>query len=327
MEYKTLTAQDAERFWALQDQLDHETDYMLYEPGERPKNLPEVEALLRDAESGRDFLLAAEENGALVGYLSAQTGRQRRIAHTAYVVVGILRAFRGRGVGTELFRRLDVWAAQRRLTRLELTVLCVNEPAVRLYLKSGFRIEGVRRKSIRRNGVDADEYYMARLLPTQPNRPKEIHPMRLTFRPAVPGDAALLVRLYDAAFHADYVRYGQCPGYGRSVSDMLGSLARTRKQLLLLDGEPVGVLSYNYEGEGLIYLGCLCVVPEHQGKGLGTRAFARLLALCPDWRRIRLITPADKTENLRFYTEKCGMTPGAVARDGVVDVVELTLTR
>ena len=132
MEYKTLTAQDAERFWALQDRLDHETDCMLYEPGERPKNLPEVEALLRDAESGRDFLLAAEENGALVGYLSAQTGRQRRIAHTAYIVVGILHAFRGRGVGTELFRRLDVWAAQRRLTRLELTVLCVNEPAVRL---------------------------------------------------------------------------------------------------------------------------------------------------------------------------------------------------
>ena len=282
MEYKTLTAQDAERFWALQDRLDHETDCMLYEPGERPKNLPEVEAMLRDAESGRDFLLAAEENGALVGYLSAQTGRQRRIAHTAYIVVGILRAFRGRGVGTELFRRLDIWAAQRRLTRLELTVLCGNEPAVRLYLKSGFRIEGVRRKSIRRNGVDADEYYMARLLPTQPSRPKEIHPMRLTFRPAVPDDAALLVRLYDAAFHADYVRYGQCPGYGRSVSDMLSSLARTHKQLLLLDGEPVGVLSYNYEGEGLIYLGCLCVVPEHQGKGLGTRAFARLLSLCPD---------------------------------------------
>lgn len=151
--------------------------------------------------------------------------------------------------------------------------------------------------------------------------------MTLTFRPAVSSDAELLVRLYDAAFYADYLRYGQCPGYGRSIPDMLGSIQRTHKQLLLLDGEPVGVLSYNYEGEGQVYLGCLCVVPEHQGKGLGTRAFARLLSLCPDWRRIRLITPADKAENVRFYTEKCGMTPGAVTKDGAVDVVELTLTR
>ena len=151
--------------------------------------------------------------------------------------------------------------------------------------------------------------------------------MMAAYRPAVPDDAALLVRLYNAAFHADYVRYGQCPGYGRSVPDMLDSIARTHKQLLLLDGEPVGVLSYNHEGEGQIYVGCLCVVPEHQGKGLGTRAFAHLLSLCPDWQRIRLVTPADKTENIRFYTEKCGMSPGPVTKDGTVDVIELTLTR
>lgn len=151
--------------------------------------------------------------------------------------------------------------------------------------------------------------------------------MTLAFRTAVPGDAALLVRLYNAAFHADYVRYGRCPGYGKTAQDMLDSLARTHKQILLLDGEPVGVLSYTCEGEGRIYLGCLCVVPAHQGKGLGTRAFSRLLELCPDWRRIRLVTPVDKAENHRFYTQRCGMIAGPVVKDGGVDVVEFTRTR
>ena len=51
--------------------------------------------------------------------------------------------------------------------------------------------------------------------------------MTLAFRTAVPGDAALLVRLYNAAFHADYVRYGRCPGYGKTAQDMLD--ARTSR--------------------------------------------------------------------------------------------------
>ena len=39
----------------------------------------------------------------------------------------------------------------------------------------------------------------------------------LTFTPAREQDAALLVQLYDAAFRADYERYGECPAYGRTV--------------------------------------------------------------------------------------------------------------
>lgn len=86
--------------------------------------------------------------------------------------------------------------------------------------------------------------------------------MTLAFRTAIPGDAALLVRLYNAAFHADYVRYGRCPGYGKTAQDMPDSLARTHKQILLLDGEPVGALSYTCEGEGRICLGCRVDVVE-----------------------------------------------------------------
>ena len=39
MEYRTLSVDEAEQFWSLMNQLDYETKYMLYEPGERTKNL------------------------------------------------------------------------------------------------------------------------------------------------------------------------------------------------------------------------------------------------------------------------------------------------
>ena len=58
-----------------------------------------------------------------MGYLSAEKGSLNRIAHSAYIVVGILSEYRGKGIGTEFFRRLDIWAEEMKVSRLELTRL------------------------------------------------------------------------------------------------------------------------------------------------------------------------------------------------------------
>lgn len=163
MEYRIPSVDETEKFWNLMNQLDYETKYMLYEPGERTKNLPRVASLIRDSAEGEDFLLVAEADHQFIGYISAQKGKLNRIAHSAYIVVGILRSFRGKGIGTEFFRRLNVWAEEKGVTRLELTVICENEAAKRLYTNSGFEIEGVKRKSVCVDGVYLDEYYMAKI--------------------------------------------------------------------------------------------------------------------------------------------------------------------
>ena len=163
MVYRTLSAEDAERFWNLLNQLDYETKYMLFEPGERPKNLPKTESLIRYSVEVDDFLLVAEADNKLIGYISAQRGMLNRIAHSAYIVVGILADYRGKGIGTEFFKRLNVWAEEKGVTRLELTVICENEAAKRLYTNSGFEIEGIRRKSVCVDGAYFDEYYMAKV--------------------------------------------------------------------------------------------------------------------------------------------------------------------
>ena len=163
MKYRNVSVNEAEQFWNLMNQLDYETKFMLYEPGERTKNLSQIESIIRDSVEGEDFLLAAETDNKLVGYISAQRGRLKRIAHSAYIVVGILRDYRGKGIGTEFFKRLIVWAEEKKITRLELTVICKNEAAKHLYLKSGFEIEGVKRKSVCVDGEYLDEYYMARV--------------------------------------------------------------------------------------------------------------------------------------------------------------------
>ena len=163
MQYRKLVKTDAERFWEMMNQLDHETKYMLYEPGERIKNIARIESLIENSVEGEDFLLVAEENDKIVGYISAQRGGLKRIAHSAYIVVGILQNYRGNGIGTEFFKQLDNWAEEKKITRLELTVICENEVAKNLYEKSGFEIEGIKRKSVLVDGIYLDEFYMAKI--------------------------------------------------------------------------------------------------------------------------------------------------------------------
>lgn len=165
--YRNLNVEEAQSFWNLMNQLDYETKYMLYEPGERKEkanNIAALERRIRSTLEGDDLLLVAEADNKLVGYISADKGFVNRIAHSAYIVVGILKEYSNRGIGTELFKRLDAWAQEKKITRLELTVVCENEAAKHLYEKSGFEIEGIKRNSVFVDGRYLDEYYMGKIV-------------------------------------------------------------------------------------------------------------------------------------------------------------------
>ena len=157
--------EDAEAFFAMLCRLDRETVYMMYEPDERAasSDAGKLRSRIEGGLSGGDLILVAEEDGAIAGFLWAERGQPRRIAHTAYIVDGIREPYRGRGLGTGFFHRLDEWARANGVLRLELTVECANSAALRLYEKSGFAIEGVRRGSMLVDGALVDEYYMAKV--------------------------------------------------------------------------------------------------------------------------------------------------------------------
>jgi RimJ/RimL family protein N-acetyltransferase len=75
------------------------------------------------------------------------------------------RDWRNRGVGTALMRRAIEWARGTGvLTRLQLQVFARNAPAIHLYQKLGFQIEGSRRNAILRDGEYIDSLMMALLL-------------------------------------------------------------------------------------------------------------------------------------------------------------------
>jgi putative acetyltransferase len=110
-------------------------------------------------------LLVACAGGEVVGQagLHTQPLRPRR-RHVGEIGMAVRDDWQGKGVGTALMREIvelsDRWL---NLVRLELTVFTDNEPAIRLYKRCGFTIEGTLTAYAFRDGEFVDAYAMARL--------------------------------------------------------------------------------------------------------------------------------------------------------------------
>jgi L-phenylalanine/L-methionine N-acetyltransferase len=123
---------------------------------------------MAEPEDGR-YSLVALVDGRIVGRLglSTEMGRPRR-KHVGGIGMAVRDDFQGQGIGTALMRAaVDMADNWLNLLRLELTVFTDNEPAVRLYKKCGFEIEGTLRCHSFRAGQYLDVYYMARLRPEE----------------------------------------------------------------------------------------------------------------------------------------------------------------
>ena len=151
--------------------------------------------------------------------------------------------------------------------------------------------------------------------------------MIIEFRQATIEDAELLVNIYNASFYDDYVRYGSCPGYGQTKEMMEVSISKYLKHIILCEKEPVGCVSCINLENGVYEVGCLCIIPEYQGKGIGTQAIRFIKTFYEDWKKLTLVTPIDKKENVKFYTEKCGFRIESTERDGSVELVRFVAER
>ncbi|WP_211745765.1 GNAT family protein [Paenibacillus sp. Marseille-Q4541] len=162
---RMITPQDASDFVRLNKQLDEETKFMMFEPGERKMTVEAQETRIHSMlDSGHSTIFVAEDEGELVGQLSIIGSSLARTKHTAYLVIGIKQKCTGQGLGGKLFSAMEEWCQKKGLHRLELTVMSHNTAAFRLYQKVGFQVEGTKKHSLLIDGTYIDEYFMAKCL-------------------------------------------------------------------------------------------------------------------------------------------------------------------
>ena len=109
-------------------------------------------------------LLACAEN-EVIGHLGLHTfPNAPRRRHIGQIGMAVRDDWQGTGVGAALMQAaIDLADQWLNLTRLELEVYTDNAPAIRLYEKFGFSIEGTLVDFAFREGRYVDTYIMARL--------------------------------------------------------------------------------------------------------------------------------------------------------------------
>jgi len=109
----------------------------------------------------RDLVVCADAEIIAIGGLHRAPGRR---SHVGSIGMAVHDGWIGKGIGTRLLSalvdRAENWLG---LTRIELTVFTDNAPAMALYRKFKFEVEGTHRRYALRDGKMVDAHSMARL--------------------------------------------------------------------------------------------------------------------------------------------------------------------
>lgn len=149
----------------------------------------------------------------------------------------------------------------------------------------------------------------------------------MVYKYADTSDADVLIEIYNSAFHDDFIRYGECPAYGRSREDMEQSIQDFPKIIAYEQDKAIGVISYKQEAPGKYYIGCLAVIKDMQGCGIGTQLMNHFMNEYSDWNELTLVTPKDNERNIKFYTGRFGFDIVGEEDDGKVTVLWFKLSR
>ena len=124
-------------------------------------------------------------------------------------------------------------------------------------------------------------------------------PTSWCLRAVAPADTCWLVSLKEAALRPDLERLGVWDPL-RSRHRLLVELAPASTWLVVLSGQPVGSIGLR-SADGEQWLQHFFVLPEHQGRGLGSAVLGSLLGQRDDLRPLRLLALRG-SRSLALYT-------------------------
>ena len=121
--------------------------------------------VLDSLKAGAVHVVALAGSDEVIGWCDLRPKTSPTLRHSAVLGMGLVAPYRGRGIGTRLLAATLEAAACAGMQRAELVVRADNAPAIALYRRFGFTLEGTLRDYLRVDGVSYDALQMARLAP------------------------------------------------------------------------------------------------------------------------------------------------------------------
>jgi ribosomal protein S18 acetylase RimI-like enzyme len=150
----------AEGFHACLDVVARERRYLAQV--EAPP-LERIEAFVRESVANDAAQFMAVDGDRVVGWADILPAWAHAVAHVGSLGMGVLPAYRGRGIGRRLLGACIAKARAQGITRIELEVRADNERAIALYRALGFEQEAVKRHAMRFDGEYHDALLMSLL--------------------------------------------------------------------------------------------------------------------------------------------------------------------
>ncbi|MBL7682042.1 MAG: GNAT family N-acetyltransferase [Flavipsychrobacter sp.] len=162
-------SEDAEQFVELQKILTIESEYLLSTCDEVARMVVDKQrqqfVKMSSGELPSRVIVAVSDND-LIGFLGFTFNQMNKNRHVvSRIAIGVINKFKRKGVATSLLKFFEQSVSNSGVSRIEFNVISTNLAALSLYLKYGYKIEGVRQKSVLQNTETfVDEYYIAKLL-------------------------------------------------------------------------------------------------------------------------------------------------------------------
>jgi len=101
----------------------------------------------------------------IIGYLTLEPGRRRKIGHVVELGMSVREDWRGHGVGSALIGHSLEWAMRSgTIEKVCLNVFSENIAAIKLYERAGFEIEGRLKRQIKLGSAYQDLILMAKII-------------------------------------------------------------------------------------------------------------------------------------------------------------------
>lgn len=141
-----------------------ESDFMMYETNEIPTSEMLRQKITHNLGTGRETFFLAQTKSQSIGCAVLTRGTLSRNSGVGTLILGVLKAYHRKGVGSQLIEAVIAWSKKEGVYRLQLQVHRDNKRAVGLYMKFGFKTEGILHKCALIKGNFIDKYQMALLL-------------------------------------------------------------------------------------------------------------------------------------------------------------------
>lgn len=154
---RTANKKDAQGLIEYISKIGGESDFLTFGENEFNISIQQEEAILEshiDVEN-KIYLIAEVEN-EIVGSLNYSGGIRQRTKHTGEFGISVSKKYWGLGIGKELIKYMIQWAKEGNVVKkINLRVREDNEAAINLYIKLGFKKEGI----ISRDFYVGNRYY------------------------------------------------------------------------------------------------------------------------------------------------------------------------